>query len=52
MKNMIDRMIEDNSAMFHLTNNIGYQAELHKMNEENRKTKANIERELAKYFIS
>ena len=52
MKNQIDRMIEDNSKMWSLTNEEQYKVTLHLMNEWNRKKKADIERELSKYFIS
>lgn len=52
MKNQIDRMIEDNSKMYNLTNEEQYRTTLHLMNEWNRKKKADIERELSKYFIS
>lgn len=51
MKNQIDRMIEDNSKMWSLTNEEQYKVTLHLMNEWNRKKKADIERELSKYFI-
>lgn len=50
MKNMIDKMIADNSRMFLLTNDEKYRAILHAMNEWNRSKKRDIERELWKYF--
>ena len=50
MKNMIDRMIEDNSTMRENTNDVKYKELLHTMNEANRKKKKDIETELSKYF--
>ena len=50
MKNMIDRMIEDNSTMRENTNDENYKTMLHAMNEANRIKKRDIERELSKYF--
>ena len=46
MKNMIDKMIADNSRMFLLTNDEKYRNILHAMNEGNRSKKRDIEREL------
>lgn len=51
MKNLIDGMIRDNSEMRENTNEKTYKELLHKMNEANRKKKADIERELSKYFL-
>lgn len=50
MKNLIDRMIEDNSTMRENTNDENYKTMLHAMNEANRIKKRDIERELSKYF--
>jgi hypothetical protein len=50
MKTLTERMIEDNSVMWHLTNSTEYKTELHKMNETNRLKLKTIEEMLAKYL--
>lgn len=50
MKTMIERMIEDNSAMWHLTNDEDYKAKLHEMNEEHRAKLKTIEEQLKRYM--
>jgi len=50
MKTRIERMIEDNSAMWHDTKDWEYQKELHNMNETNRLKLKTIEEMLAKYL--
>ena len=49
MKTRIERMIEDNSAMWHLSNDWAYRTKLHEMNEKNRVKLADIETQLKKY---
>jgi hypothetical protein len=49
MKTRIERMIEDNSAMWHLANDENYKSILHYMNDKNRKKLDDINKELAKY---
>lgn len=49
MKTLIQNMINDNSAMWHLTNDENYQNALHEMNEKNRWKQKDIEEELKKY---
>lgn len=49
MKTLILNMIEDNSKMWHLSNDWEYQAKLHEMNEENRAKLKTIEELLRKY---
>ena len=50
MKTLTERMIEDNSVMWHLTNDENYRVKLHEMNERNRKKLSNIEEQLKKYM--
>lgn len=50
MKTMILRMIEDNSAMWNLTNDENYRVKLHEMNNKNRKKLEDIDNELKKYL--
>lgn len=50
MKTMTERMIEDNSKMWHLTNDWAYKTKLHEMNEANRKKLLDIEAQLKKYM--
>ena len=50
MKTLVARMIEDNSAMRHLTNSTEYKTELHKINETNRAKLKTIEEMLARYM--
>ena len=50
MKTLTERMIEDNSVMWHLTNDENYRVKLHEMNERNRKKLADIEAQLKKYM--
>ena len=50
MKVLTLRMIEDNSAMRHLTNDENYRVKLHDMNERNREKLKDIEEQLAKYM--
>ena len=49
MKTLILNMIEDNSKMWHLSNDWEYQAKLHEINEENRAKLKTIEELLRKY---
>lgn len=49
MKTLTERMIEDNSAMWHLTNDWDYKKKLHEMNEANRMKLKDIEEQLKKY---
>lgn len=49
MKTLTERMIEDNSAMWHLTNDWDYKKKLHEMNEAHRKKLKDIEEQLKKY---
>lgn len=50
MKTRIERMIEDNSAMWHDTKDWEYQKELHNMNEKHRKKLKDIEEQLKRYM--
>ena len=50
MKTLTERMIADNSAMWHLTNDAAYRTKLHNMNDFNRKKLADIEEQLKKYL--
>lgn len=50
MKTMIERMIEDNSSMWHLTNDWDYKAKLHEMNEKHRKKLKEIEEQIKRYM--
>ena len=49
MKTRIERMIEDNSVMWHLSNDWAYRTKLHEMNEKNREKLKDIEEQLKKY---
>lgn len=50
MKVLTLRMIEDNSAMRHLTNDENYRVKLHDMNNRNREKLKDIDEQLAKYM--
>ena len=50
MKTLTDRMIADNSSMWHLANDEAYKNKLHEMNEANRKKLKDIETQLARYM--
>ena len=50
MRTLTLRMIEDNSAMWHLTNDENYRVKLHDMNNTNRKKLNDIDNELKKYM--
>jgi hypothetical protein len=50
MKTLTARMIDDNSAMWHLTNSENYRVALHNMNQKNREKLKDIETELARYM--
>lgn len=50
MKTLVERMIEDNSRMWHLTNDENYRVKLHEMNEKNRTKLKHIEEQLKKYM--
>ena len=50
MKTVIERMIEDNSSMWHLTNDGDYKAKLHEMNEKHRKKLKDIEEQIKRYM--
>lgn len=50
MKTLVARMIEDNSAMRHLTNSENYRVKLHDMNERHREKLKTIEEMLARYM--
>lgn len=50
MKTLTERMIADNSAMWHLTNDAAYRTKLHDMNDFNRKKLGDIEEQLKKYL--
>lgn len=49
MKTLLERMIEDNSVMWHLTNDWDYKAKLHEMNEKNRAKLKDLEEQLKRY---
>ena len=49
MKTLTERMIEDNSAMWHLSNDWAYRTKLHEMNEAHRKKLKDIETQLKTY---
>lgn len=49
MKTLINNMIEDNSKMWHLTNDENYRVKLHEMNERNREKLNHINEQLKKY---
>lgn len=49
MKTLTERMIADNSSMWHLTNDWEYKTKLHEMNEAHRKKLKDIEEQLKKY---
>ena len=49
MRTLTENMIEDNSAMWHLTNDKNYRVKLHDMNERHRAKLKDIEEQLAKY---
>jgi hypothetical protein len=50
MRTLTLRMIEDNSSMWHLTNDAAYRTKLHDMNELHRKKLKDIDEQLAKYM--
>ena len=50
MKTLLERMIEDNSSMWHLTNDWDYKLKLHDMNEKNRAKLKDIEDQLKRYM--
>lgn len=50
MKTVLLRMIEDNSAMWHMTNDENYRVKLHDMNNRNREKLNDIDNELKKYM--
>lgn len=50
MKTLTERMIEDNSAMRHLTNDAAYRTKLHDINEKHRSKLKDIEEQLKKYM--
>ena len=50
MKTLTENMINDNSEMWHLTNDAHYRTMLHDMNELNRKKVQDIENQLKKYL--
>ena len=50
MKTLTERMIADNSAMRHLTNDEKYRAKLHDMNETHRRKLSDIQEQLNKYL--
>ena len=50
MKTLIERMIEDNSSMWHLTNDGDYKSKLHEMNEKHRKKLKDIEEQIKRYM--
>ena len=50
MKTLTDRMILDNSTMWHLSNDAAYKTKLHDMNERHRAKLRDIEEQLAKYM--
>ena len=49
MKTLIVSMVENNSKMWHLTNDENYRVKLHEMNERNRIKLKHIEEQLKKY---
>ena len=50
MKTLTERMIEDNSVMWHLTNDWEYKTKLHDMNEKHRAKLKDIEEQLKRYM--
>jgi hypothetical protein len=50
MKTLIQRMIEDNSSMWHLANDWAYRTKLHDMNDAHRKKLKDIEEQLKRYM--
>jgi hypothetical protein len=50
MKTLTERMILDNSTMWHLSNDAAYRTKLHDMNERHRAKLRDIEEQLAKYM--
>lgn len=50
MKTLTERMMADNSAMWHLTNSENYRVKLHDMNNTHRQKLKDIEEQLKKYL--